>query len=188
MAPSELLSKVASVLKQMGLDYFVTGSVATMAYSESRMTNDVDIVVALPLSRTDEFCASFAGDEYYLSVEAARQAVLAHSQFNIIHPASGLKADIIIPPRSDFNRSRFSRVRQLQALPGLEVAFSSPEDAIIMKMQYYKEGQSEKHLRDIAAVLQVNGDGIDYGYIEQWVTELDLLAVWTAILARLGKR
>ena len=186
MGPSELLSKVAGVLDRMKVEYFVTGSVATMAYSESRMTNDVDIVVALPLSRIAEFCESFPPQEYYVSVEAAKQAILHQSQFNIIHPESGFKADIIIPSRTDFNRSRFSRVRRLRAVPGLDVAFSSPEDAIIMKMQYYKDGESEKHVRDIATVMQVNGDTIDRGYIETWAEELDLMVVWKAILTRLG--
>lgn len=188
MAPSELLSKVASVLDRLHIEYFVTGSVATMAYSESRMTNDVDIVAALPLAGVQEFCDSFPPDEYYVSAEAARQAIVRQAQFNIIHPASGFKADIIIPSRTDFNKSRFARVRRLQAVPGLDVPFSSPEDAIVMKMQYYKEGQSEKHLRDIAGVLQVNRGAIDLDYIERWAQELDLMVVWKAILERLANR
>lgn len=185
MVPSELLSKVVGILDGMHVAYFVTGSVATMAYSEARMTNDVDIVAALSMSNVAEFCSAFPQEDYYVSVEAARQAVLHQSQFNVIHPSSGFKADIIIPSRTDFNKSRFARVRRLRALPDTDVLFSSPEDAIVMKMQYYKDGQSEKHLRDIAGVMQVNRDTIDRAYIEGWARELDLTEVWQAILARL---
>jgi hypothetical protein len=54
--------------------------------------------------------------------------------FNIIQPRSGLKVDVIVPPSSDFNRSRFERARQVHVGENWDVAFSSPEDAILKKM------------------------------------------------------
>lgn len=45
MEQSELLQRIVSELEQMGLRYFVTGSVATIFYGEPRFTNDIDVVV-----------------------------------------------------------------------------------------------------------------------------------------------
>ena len=51
MAPSELLRTVVRAIEALGLEYLVTGSVATIYYGEPRFTNDLDVVVALPADR-----------------------------------------------------------------------------------------------------------------------------------------
>jgi hypothetical protein len=185
MEPSELLRFVVSVLQRLGLPYFVTGSTVTIFYGEPRFTNDIDIVVDLPVSRGAEFCRQFPEDEFYVSVEAAMDAVGRHSMFHIIQPRSGLKVDVIVPPPSEFNRARFARARRVKAGEDWDASFSSPEDAILKKMEFFREGGSDKHLRDIASVLRTSGDEVDTAYIEGWAVTLGLTDVWHAILDRL---
>ncbi len=55
---------------------------------------------------------------------------------------------------------------------------------IIKKMEYYREGGSEKHLRDITGVLRISGDRVDYNYIAHWASRLGLEAVWQAVKDR----
>ena len=148
MEQSDLLRFVVSVLERLGLRYFVTGSTVTIFYGEPRFTNDIDVVVDLPVDAVPEFCSQFPEDEFYVSAEAARDAVGRHSMFNIIHPRSGLKVDVIIPAPSDFNRSRFARARRVRAGEDWDASFSSPEDAILKKMEFHREGGSDKHLRE----------------------------------------
>ena len=52
-------------------------------------------------------------------------------------------------------------------------------------MDFYPEGGSDKHLRDIASVLRTSGDEIDTAYIDRWADTLGLTDVWRAILERL---
>jgi hypothetical protein len=185
MEPSELLRFAVSALERLGLRYFVTGSTVTIFYGEPRFTNDVDIVVDLPPDAAEAFCDQFPESDFYVSLEGARRAIRQHSQFNIIHPASGLKVDVVIPPPSEFNRSRFSRARLVRTGEGPGVMFSAPEDAILMKMVFFKKGGSEKHLRDITGVLKLSSAEIDVGYISEWASRLGLSDVWEAVLARL---
>jgi len=182
MEPSELLQYAVEVLEKLGLRYFVTGSTATIFYGEPRFTNDIDIVVDLPPGRVAELCAAFPAGEYYVSEEAARRAVARRGQFNVIHPASGLKLDLMIPAESSFNQSRFARVRRLHPAPDYDAVFASVEDVILKKMEYYQEGGSEKHLRDIAGVLKISGGAVDRGYIEEWAQRLGLEEVWSKIV------
>ncbi len=49
----------------------------------------------------------------------------------------------------------------------------------------FREGGSEKHLRDIAGMLQVSGEEIDTAYVDAWSRELDLAAEWQTVLDRL---
>jgi hypothetical protein len=88
---------------------------------------------------------------------------------------------IIIPEPSPFNESRFGRVRRLHAAEDFDACFASPEDAIIKKMEYYREGGSEKHLRDIAGVLKTSRDQIDLAYIDRWARQLGLVEIWDVI-------
>ncbi len=61
-----------------------------------------------------KFSREFPAPEFYVSTEAARQAAASCGQFNIIHPESGLKVDVIIPADTPFNRSRLARATRWQ--------------------------------------------------------------------------
>ena len=186
MEQSDLLRYVARVMQNLDLRYFVTGSTATIFYGEPRFTNDIDVVVDLSESKVAEFCRQFPADEFYVSETAAFQAVRGKGQFNIIHPASGLKVDVIVPKLNPFNQSRFARIKRLHAGEDFEACFASPEDAIIKKMEYFREGGSEKHLRDIAGVLKTSREQIDIAYIAGWAKQMGLDNIWNAIQKRTG--
>jgi hypothetical protein len=139
----------------------------------------------LSLRDVGEFCRRFSQRGLYVSEDAARQAVLDRTQFNLIDPESGVKVDVIVPESNAFNESRFARARRVRATGEIVAWFSSPEDAIIKKMEYYREGGSEKHLRDIASVLTTSRDQIDMAYIDRWAGQLGLDDLWNTIKARM---
>jgi hypothetical protein len=155
--------------------------VATIAYGEPRFTNDIDLVVKLSPHQVRELCRAFPDNEFYVSLEAALDAVQRFSQFNILHPESGLKVDVMVADESAFNASRFGRSRSLPIDAGSNADFASPEDVILKKLEYYREGGSEKHLRDIAGVLKTQGSALDYQYLKIWVLRLGLSEIWNRI-------
>lgn len=181
MTQDELLRYLVGALEGLGIRYFVTGSIATIYYGEPRFTNDIDVVVDLPERRVTEFCARFPGEEFYLSEESVRRAVRRHGTVNILHPASGLKLDIMIPETSLFNHARFRRMKRLRPAEDLEAFFASAEDVILKKMEFFREGGSEKHLRDIAGILRIRGEELDFDYIEGWADQLGLETIWGTI-------
>lgn len=182
----ELLEQVVETFERLRIPYLVTGSVAAMAYGEPRLTNDLDIVADVRAAQIPDLLAAFPPESFYLSEEAIREAIRAQRQFNIIHPGSGLKVDVIIRKDTPFDRSRFARARALRPVESYEVAFASAEDVIIKKMEYYREGGSEKHLRDITGILKVSGQEIDEAYIVEWADRLSLRAIWDLIKQRLN--
>lgn len=185
MEPFELLHRVVAVLEGLSVPYLITGSVAAMAYGEPRLTNDVDIVAALEERHIPELIAAFPPDHFYIDADTIREAIRAHGQFNIIHPESGLKVDMIIRSDTEFNASRFRRVRRIHTAETFEANFASPEDVIIKKMEYYREGGSEKHLRDIAGILKISGEVVDRNYITNWARRMNLVDIWDAVQDRL---
>ena len=54
-------------------------------------------------------------------------------------------------------------------------------------MEYYREGGSEKHLRDIAGVARVLGDRLDLDYIAAMEGRVGLMEVWHVVTERLSR-
>lgn len=184
----DFLQKVVEVFEDLGIPYLVTGSVAAMAYGEPRLTNDIDIVAEIAVDHVAELVAAFPADEFYVDEETIREAISDRSQFNIIHPGSGLKVDVIIRQDTPFDNSRFGRIRRIHPAESYQANFAAPEDVIIKKMEYYKEGGSEKHLRDITGILKITGEEVDRRYIAEWAHRLGLVEIWDAILRRLCEK
>ncbi len=188
MRPLELLKKVVAEFERLKIPYLVTGSVASMAYGEPRLTNDIDIVAAISDSHIEGLLEAFPQDEFFITKEMIRDAIHNIGQFNIIHPASGLKIDVIIKQNTPFDNSRFSRVKRIFPSESYQANFAAPEDVIIKKMQYYKEGGSEKHLRDITGILKISGNEVDMDYISDWAKRLGLTEIWDAIQKRMQEK
>jgi hypothetical protein len=93
----------------------------------------------------------------------------------------------MISKRDAFDKSRFSRIKRIRPLEDTEANFASPEDVIIKKMEYFKEGSSEKHIRDIMGMLKISGEMIDPKYISLWAKRLHLEDLWQAIQERLSR-
>jgi len=184
----ELLQKVVGLFEHLGIPYLVTGSVAAMAFGEPRLTNDIDIVAAIEEKHAKDLVMGFPTDEFYISEELVREAIRCRGQFNIIHPASGIKIDVFIKQDAAFDHSRFERLYRIYPAESYQANFAAPEDVIIKKMEYYKAGGSEKHLRDIAGILKISGEMVDWDYITEWAKHLDLTEIWDAVRERLGRR
>jgi hypothetical protein len=181
----EFVRRVVEVLESAGIKYMLAGSVASMAYGEPRMTQDVDVIAALRYGDIAALCRQFPFPEYYVSEEAARRAIATGGQFNIIHPSSGNKVDMVMAQPTAWGDSEMARRQRVKVFPDLEPYLASPEDVIIGKMLYYQEGGSEKHTRDITGILRMRKGMVDHSYIEKWARELGLSDIWRSILVGL---
>jgi hypothetical protein len=89
-----------------------------------------------------------------------------------------------IVPATAFDAAELSRGVRKRVRQDFEAVFAAPEDAILMKMEYYRLGGSEKHLRDILGVLKVSGQTLDRAYIQSLAQSWGLSELWQAIVAR----
>ena len=187
MEQADVLRRAIEVLERLDITYMLGGSIASSAYGEPRATLDIDVVVDLRMEQAGMLCGAFSPDEWYVSEQAARDAIAARDMFNVIHGASGNKIDLILVKQNPWARQQMERRRRVRILPDCEAYAAAPEDIIISKMISYREGGSEKHLRDIAGVLKTSGDIVDRQYVQRWAEEMELADIWQAVLRRVGQ-
>ena len=89
----------------------------------------------------------------------------------------GWKIDFIIRKSRPFDQEEFRRRAPVE-LHGVTVFIASPEDVVISKLEWARQGQSQRQVEDAASVLRVRSHSLDQAYIQKWVAELDLMAQW----------
>lgn len=157
-----------------------------MAYGEARFTNDIDILVDLREEHLSELAEEFPAPEFYLSVEAAQSAIRDRRQFNVIHIASGLKLDIIQSKDTEFGILDLTLGQRLRSEGFYDAWFASAENVILMKLRFFQEGGSDKHLRDCASILLIQDQKIDRPYLNHWAERLGVAAEWQLVCQRLN--
>jgi hypothetical protein len=184
METFELLRVVHEACERIGIRYLTVGSMATIMFGEPRLTLDVDVLLDIQPAQVDDFCDAFPAPVYYLSKPAVLQAIRTRSQFNIIHTTAALKVDCILPDGTPHSISEMGRGMLRPTPAGFDARFASPEDVMLKKMEYFRLGESDKHLSDCARVLRVSGKIVDREYIDRWATVLELNEIWQTIKMR----
>jgi hypothetical protein len=166
---TQLLETLGRTLQGLGMPYLVSGGMAVSVWGKPRFTADIDIVVELPLARVEQLAAAmksaFGEDMLFDETQIAR-AIREKKEFNFFHGDTGIKIDFWILKDTVFDESRMSR-RVARRIGKQDVWFSSPEDLILIKLQWYKESLSTRHLEDIESILKIQSR-VDRAYLRHW--------------------
>ena len=153
--PIAVTLQVTSILDNLGIEYFIGGSIASTVHDIIRTTQDSDIVADIHLEQIDALVTAL-GDEFYVDGEMIAGSVKRHSSFNILHRETMFKVDIFVPGMDPFDRSQFSRAQQLALTtePELKANVSSAEDTILIKLKWYRLGGelSERQWGDVLGI------------------------------------
>lgn len=185
MHPIDLVRVIASSCEALGLAYFVTGSVASTYYGEYRSTRDVDVVIELPSWQVEQLCAKFPMPDWYVDTRVAAEAASNATMFGIMHVPSAMKIDVMVLRDSPFNSSRLHRAKRVELPDGGSAMFASPEDVILKKLEYFRTSESDKHVRDILAMIRVSGESLDWRYLDDWALRTGVMSEWRGIKSRL---
>jgi hypothetical protein len=180
---ANLFLRFTSRFDQLKVPYMVTGSVAAMIYGEIRVTHDVDLIAVLNFSAATTLPKLFPAPEFYcpptdvITLEIARDL---RGHFNIIHVDSGFKADVYLSGRDPLHAWALNRIRRVN-VGGAELNLAPPEYVIVRKLEYFREGASEKHLRDIKTMLDHSGKEISNLELDRLISERGLTAEWQRV-------
>lgn len=177
-----VVQEVAAALTRLDIPYALGGSWASSLLGKFRFTHDADLTVEPFPGKEAALCQSF-GEDYYVSLPAVQQAVRQRSSFNIVHTPTAFKVDLFVRKERPFERSVLARRRAhpLPGLPGQTISLVTPEDVILLKLEWYRLGgeAADQQLKDVIGVLQIQAGQLDQTYLDRWAADLgvsDLLA------------
>jgi hypothetical protein len=159
------------------------GGFAAILYGQPRLTLDVDIVVDIRAEHVAPLAAAFPMPEYYADEEAIRDALRRCRPFNVIHPSTGAKLDLVpltddAPTQGAFSR----RERTTYDTAGHSATFISAEDIVLAKLNAFRESGSDKHFRDALGVLIAQGERLDLQRVRQRARASGLSALLEQLL------
>jgi hypothetical protein len=181
MPAPEPLAPFLDPLEALGFPYCVTGSVAASVYGEPRLTADIDVVLLLKLDDVDRFRSAFPELDYYLPPDDFLRLELARSSrgsFNVIHYGSMFKADVYLAGNDPLHAWALAHRRRISFGGSTGAWIAPPEYVILRKLEYFREGGQDKHLRDIRFILA--GTELDLATVEREVARLGLEQQWRA--------
>jgi len=172
----EALKPIVKIFEELGISYYIGGSVASSVYGIARATMDIDLVSNLNQTHINLLVQKLK-HLYFIDENMILDAIKTGSSFNLIHLETMLKIDVFILREKEYYKKAFERRRKdfISDEPdSVQVYLCSAEDSILSKLEWYKLGGgiSERQWKDILGVIKVQGDLLDEEYLIKWSEEL----------------
>jgi hypothetical protein len=182
MPDLNLFALYTDILNKNNIQYFITGSVASIVYGEPRLTHDIDLVIDINTAKVDDLIRAFPASEFYCPPKDVIITELnRHSRghFNLIHHETGFKADIYFTGKEELQHWAMQNSKQIE-FAGSIIFVAPPEYVIIKKLEFFKEGNAQKHLSDIKSILNNSIELINFDFLNKYIEAKGLKAEWLA--------
>ena len=173
------LTQVAGTLSRLNLPYMLTGAVAVTYYGAPRTTHDIDLVILIAPADIARIKAALE-PTFSVALESIKVALREGSAFNAIHEETGYKVDFWMLKDGEYDRTAFARRVRVNLL-GADIFLPTPEDVIVVKLDWYRQSDIDKHYSDVQGVAAVQKGQLDTAYIARWCEAKGLLDLWQKV-------
>jgi hypothetical protein len=189
-----IIFEVAQVLDELHVEWHLGGSIASSIHGMKQLAQDVDFVVYLDPQQLP-MLLSHLKERELLSKDLLQEAVSQPSSFSLIHLASLIKVDIVLPSLEPFDTAMKQLVAPVildDRYPAYPVASAS--EMILFKLyRYYQDAHSRKdgmindaEWNDVLGMLKVQGTNLDLSLLERCSKALNIMDVWQSVLTDAG--
>lgn len=178
MNSEEVIGEVIDALWAVDVPFMVVGSVATNFYGIPRSTRDADFVIKIP----PPFAAltERLGKNLRLAPQGSFEGVTGTVRHKIEAQGTSFTVELFELSDDAHDVARFSRRRRVR-LFGRDVFVATAEDTIVTKLRWALQPGREKDVDDVRSVIAVQGDGVDWPYVEQWCVQHGTAALLDSI-------
>lgn len=187
--------QVVKALDEIGAPYMIVGAFGGYPFGITRVTFDIDILVDLHEKDFEALSQKFPLPRYYADPEMIKNSVQMGIMFNIIDTGEGIKADLVPLKREPAYHLAFERRVRREFIDPTGNSFTAwvaqPSDIIIGKLNAWNEGRSDKHPKDIYAMLVFDLSGssdvsIDYDLVIEEASRIgrEALEMWNQIFSK----
>ena len=171
MTSEQAVIAAIDALESVAVPYMVVGSLSSNLYGIPRSTKDADFVLELGETPIKELVDRL-GPEFKLDPQLSFETVTCTSRY-IITTAKGIfRLEMFLLSDDPHDKERFARRRRSEVL-GRNAVVPTPEDVVVTKLRWSRQGQRSRDLDDVRDVIAVQGDNLDWDYIHRWCDEHD---------------
>ncbi|MEK7635696.1 MAG: DUF6036 family nucleotidyltransferase [Patescibacteria group bacterium] len=167
MFEEEVFKKVINLLSKYNIPYMLTGGLAVTVWGRARSTLDIDIVLDIKKDDIKRLANAFQKD-FHIDEETIEMALDKKISFNAIDRETNTTIDCYLVGNNKYEAGRFQR-KIIRNMLGIKVNVISPEDLILIKLQWYKNSGSTRHLEDAESILKITE--VDLEYIKDWAEQ-----------------
>jgi len=158
---------VIEALNALEVPYMLVGSFSSNFYGVPRATQDADFVLQVE-KRTVGTIVEHLGPRFRLDPQISFEAITASTRY-VVKVIDGVpfQVEFFLLSEDVHDRERFARRRHVKML-GRQVFVPTAEDVIITKLRWARGGGRSKDVDDVRGVIAVQGDRIQWDYVESW--------------------
>ena len=171
-------------LEELKINYVITGSIASIIYGEPRLTQDIDLVLKISNNDIPKLLNAFSNEKFYkppLDVAIIENNRSERGHVNLINLDTGFKADIYFIGKDNLSVWAINNFIKVSFF-NLNLRIAPVEYVIIKKLIYYREAKMQKHIIDIAGILNNSKEQIDFDILDKFLNEYSLRLEWEEVL------
>ena len=162
MTIDDVALRVAEALGATGVPFMLVGGFSSNYHGIPRSTKDADFVVQLNAPLSEAFARTL-GSEFEAEPQMSFETNTGTQRQEFRVAGTLFKVEVFRLSNDPHDRERFQR-RLSVMVEGRQVFFPTAEDVIIWKLRWARAKDRE----DVRAVMGVQGDRLDWSYIEGW--------------------
>ena len=162
MTIDDVALRVSAALGAAGVPFMLVGGFSSNYHGIPRSTKDADFVVQLSVPLNEAFARTL-GPEFEAEPQLSFETNTGTQRQEFLVAGTLFKVEVFRLSEDAHDQERFRR-RQPVMVDDRQVFFPTAEDVIIWKLRWARS----KDRDDVRAVIGVQGDKLEWPYIEGW--------------------
>lgn len=185
MTSENAVVRVVDELAAAGISYLLVGSFSSSLYGIPRSTRDAGFVLQADSTLLGVALAKLRA-AFQVEPQLAFETITGTTKQVLVTEGGAFKIELFFLSTDEHDQERFRRRKPIRVWDR-DVYVPTAEDVIVTKLRWSRQGKRQKDAEDVANVMMVQLDRLDFEYLRKWCGShgtLDLLEQIRAAIPR----